>query len=256
MSSTSDDSNGGSGVATAAIQVGVGIVSSIFSGMALRSRQAATENQALNQIVQGFDQAIAQLQQAVNSGQLSVADAAAEVNSIWQWYWQSITPKIQPNRNGCASGGNCPGTAIQYAATNGVPAGFCSGNEGASCCVGCGPIRLSIERVVAVLNAGGGTAHVASIGGDKYGLQTRVGYDVTFKPPVYTSITQSVEGSISNLINGGSYSGAVVSSATGLSVSPTVGAPVVPYSTGSSSVLLLGFGAVLLLIIALMFSRK
>lgn len=175
----------------------VGIVSRIFGGMALRSKQAKNENAALNGVVQGVDQALQQLAQAYNAGAITGNEAVQAVNSIWGWYWKSITPQIQPNRNGCASGGRCPGTALQNEKTNGVPQGFCASTEGASCCVGCGPIRLTLERMVATLQAGQGVVTVAPIGGDHYGLATRPSYQIN----IMQTATSSIDKATNDLIN-------------------------------------------------------
>lgn len=188
-------------IALEGIKVVTGIVSKIFGGMALRAKQAANENSALQQVVQGFDQAIQQVSQELNQGAISLADAQSEIASIWSWYWGSLTPIIQPNRNGCSSGSACPRDARQYASTNGVPSGYCSGNIGASCCVGCGPIRLSLDSISDVLAQGGGTAKIAGIVGDHYGLQTRQAYTLDFRPPSGgQSVTKTISTSVSNLL--------------------------------------------------------
>lgn len=190
----------GASVALQLAKVGIGIVTGIFSGMAERARQATSENQALNEFVAGVDQAIKQVASDYNSGQISQNDAEAEIASIWSWYGQVVTPHIQPNRNGCASGSNCPGTATQYASTNGVPNGFCSGNEGASCCVGCGPIRLALENMSHALQAGKGTFTVPKVWGDHYGLQTREAYTISLNPPPLNNVTATVNSTIDNIL--------------------------------------------------------
>lgn len=224
------------GLAIMGAQIGIGIVAKIFGGMKLRAQQAANENIALQQIVAGFDQAVSQLQAAVNSGQLDVAGAQQEINSVWQWYWQSVTPKIQPNRNGCASGSGCPGDARSYVSSNGAPPGYCSGTIGASCCLGCGPIRLSIDSISDVLAAGGGTATIAGVAGNHYGLQTRPGYTVKFSPPPAGAIVNNIESSVGNL----------------LGLSPQGSASAGRSNTG---LLVIG-GAFLLLLGGLVFSRR
>lgn len=157
-----------------------GLISSIFGGMRLRAQQATIENQALNYAVQAFDQSLAKVNAAYLNGQINAHDAITLLQQIYSQYWSVTASKIQPNRNGCANGSNCPGTAMQYEATNGAPAGYCANGIGATCCVGCGPIRLGIERSIAVLQQGGGASSVPTIVGDHYGLQTRLGYQVSW----------------------------------------------------------------------------
>jgi hypothetical protein len=241
-------------MATVGIQLGIGIVSKIFGGMALRAKQASTESAALQQIVQGFDQAVAQIMQAVNTGQVSPAGAAQEISSVWNWYWQAITPRIQPNRNGCSSGSNCPGDARSYQSSNGAPAGYCTGTIGASCCLGCGPIRLSIDNIVDALNKGGGTATIAKVWGDRYGLQTREAYTVTFNPPSLSSgnIPGVLESIISKILPNGNPSNQIqgMTTASGAQLIPSsqqVGT--LPSFGTSSGILLLGFGFLALLLV-------
>jgi hypothetical protein len=164
---------GGVGAAAGAIQ---GAITSIFGGMKIRAQQATAENQALNYAVSAFDQSLARVNAAFNNGTIQAQEAIALIQQIYQSYWEVTATKIQPNRNGCSSGSNCPGTAMGYEATNGAPAGFCAGTIGATCCVGCGPIRLSVERAISAIQAGGGSSVVAPVIGDRYGLQTRVSY--------------------------------------------------------------------------------
>jgi hypothetical protein len=185
--SSGQDSNSGfvgaaGGPAGAAVGAISQVISSIFAGMAARAQEATVENGALNYAVQGFDQALGQINNAYNSGQIDATEAVALVQSAYQQFWQVQAPKIQPNRNGCANGSACPGTAFQYNSTRGVPSGYCANNIGATCCIGCGPIRLSVERILQVLQVGRGTTQVEIIGGDNYGLVTRPGYALTWQP--------------------------------------------------------------------------
>jgi hypothetical protein len=178
---SSGASIGGPAGAAAGAAVGLaGAVTSIFNGMAIRAQQARVENQALNYAVQAFDRALGQVNAAYNNGSIQPQDALALLSQIFQQYWGVTASKIQPNRNGCSNGAGCPGTAMQYAATNGVPAGFCAGTNGATCCVGCGPIRLSIERCIAAVQQGGGVVTIAEVWGDQYGLTTRMSYQLTW----------------------------------------------------------------------------
>jgi hypothetical protein len=233
-------------LAPIAIKSITGIFSKIFGGMALRAKQAQNENQALQQVVQGFDQAILQLQQQYNSGQLTQQQALAEIYSADQWVWQSITPAIQPNRNGCESGQNCPPQVTPGYIKCG-PAQGGSITIGASCCVGCGPIKTAIENIIAVIEAGGGVAVIPAIGGDKYGLQTRQKYSLTFKAPAFSSITQEVS--------------ATVSSLTGMGLYETNGVVQSGYSSlgggvGGSNILFFGFLGIILLLVVLLVSRR
>lgn len=183
-------------MASAAIGAVVSIASRIFGGMAARAKEATNENLALQQVIVACDSTFAQINQQYNAGNLSASDAMAEVNSVWQWYWQIMTPKIQPNRNGCGSGGGCPNAAT----SNGEPAGYCSGDIGATCCVGCGPIRLAIENISAALQAGSGNADIPTIYGNHYGVQTRAEYTLTFNAPALSNPIGAVTNTVDSLL--------------------------------------------------------
>jgi hypothetical protein len=244
-------------MAAAAIQVGAqlgsGIIKAIFGGMAQRAAEARNENVALQSCIVALDQGLAKLNEAYNAGQISENDCAAEVNSIWQWYWQIMTPNIQPNRDGCNSGSGCPGSATQYAGSNGEPNGYCKGNIGATCCVGCGPLRLSLANVTNALESGGGVSNIAIIVGNKYGVQTRPAYTLNWAAPRSTIITKGSP-ILHSILGGGSGAGAVDTSGGGSAVSAG------SFNTGgitlSPMTLLLGaIGALGIVVIALV-SRK
>lgn len=167
-------------MATAALSLGTSIIGKIFGGMALRARQATNENTALQQVIQAYDQSLTAVNQAYNAGQIDAQGVLAEMADLWQWYWQTITPQIQPNRNGCASGSNCPNAATP----DGTPHGYCTGNIGASCCVGCGPIRLGLTDIEKLMQSGGnGVTTVPEIIGNHYGVQTRAAYQLNWGTP-------------------------------------------------------------------------
>lgn len=246
-------------LAQAGIKAVTGIVQKIFGGMALRAKQAANENSGLQQVVQGFDQAIQQVSQQLNQGAISLSDAQAEIASIWSWYWSSLTPIIQPNRNGCSSGGACPGNARDYASSNGAPPGYCKGNIGASCCVGCGPIRLSLDSISDVLSAGGGTAQIAGIVGDHYGLQTRPAYTLDFRPPKGgQSVVGTIQGTVSSLfgVNGPN---SVLQHAPSNGMVPAYyqgDGSIVPYSSPTTTKYLLFGGIGIFFLLLLVILRK
>lgn len=225
-------------MASAAIGIANSIVSTIFGGMAARAKEARNENLATQQAIQAYDQALVKIAQQYNSGNLSQSDAIAEANSIWDWFWHVTTPTIQPNRNGCASGGNCP-----HASTvNGEPANYCSGNIGATCCVGCGAIQLGISNVVAALQRGSGVADIPQIYGNKYGVQDRASYQITFTAPSALNPIADVGNTVNGLLGSlglGGQSGAIAAN-TGI-----------PQSTGISPTVLIlgGFAAIALILI-------
>jgi hypothetical protein len=109
-------------------------------------------------------------------------------------FWSETVPQIQPGRNGCNGGANCPpsvapNSGSAYATT--APSSYCSGSIGAACCVGCADLQLSIDNMewaVAHADSTGQptTAFVQTVYASKYGGVNRPAYLVTFRPLIAT----------------------------------------------------------------------
>jgi hypothetical protein len=234
-------------MATAAIAPAVGALSSLLGGllggMQRRAKQATDENTAENIAVAGFDSDLKTIQQAVNNGQVTPDQAVQAVSVARSNFWNTMTPHIQPGRNGCSSGASCvkdtspnntgdlTGGAIQY------EKGYCTGNIGGTCCIGCGSIQKSIDNVLAVLNAGGGTADIITVyGNSKYGSGTRQGYTLTFShmSTPMAGINQAVSGLNAAMANGLTPQlSSLAGSALGLTPLPSGG-----FSISSTTVLI------------------
>lgn len=155
------------------------LLTSLAAGHALRTKQATDENTAMNLGVKGYDQGLAQVNAAYVARQISASDAIKLVQQIMSYYWQEVTPHIQPGRNGCQGGASCP------------PYKGCSGSIGAACCVGCydliggstpsnfppyGSMYFGVLGTIAVLQNGGGPVYYQAVIGSKYGGQARPAY--------------------------------------------------------------------------------
>lgn len=208
------------------------LLGSLLGGMAKRKAQATNENQAENVAVQGWDSDLAAIASAYNNGTVNAAEAQQAVMQAWQNFWNVVTPHIQPNRNGCNSGSNCPHLA---SSPNYEPANYCSGNIGGSCCIGCGSIQKSRDNFLAVLQAGSGTVQVLKVyGNPKYGSNDREAYTITLG---YQSTPSGAVQAAVNSLNFQNSSGVSTSfpgvtggfeSALGLSTNPTGGLQVTP----------------------------
>jgi hypothetical protein len=191
-SASRSDSGAPSGAASAAV-AGLGIVASIAGALLAahqqRMKQAQDENSAVNLGVQGYDQGMRQVNAAYNSRRIDAAGAISLVRQVMANYWALVSPRIQPGRNGCGSGGACP----PWPSTgNG-----CSGSIGAACCVGCydlaggpeahvfqtseggdgqSPYYFGAEGTLQVLMHGGGVVLYQAVLGSKYGGQNRAAY--------------------------------------------------------------------------------
>lgn len=186
-------------MATIAVNVlsqGAGVLSSLLAGHEVRVKDATNENAAVGQAVQAYDSAVSALVQSVNTGQDSIATAInwiEQQDSAIESYLESQVGK--------------PGTAW-----NG--SGTCNKACTAGCCVYFNAFKPSTLHIVAALqqvsqSGGSATAKIIPVVGNKYGLQSRQGYSVTFTPSSASpasSITSALD-SLTKSFGGGSTGG-------------------------------------------------
>lgn len=161
------------------------LVTSLANGHKVRMQQATDENSAVNLGVQGYDQGLAQVNQAFIMRSINAVEAIQLVQQIMAYYWAEVNPHIQPGRNGCNGGAACP------------PYNGCSGSIGAACCVGCydligsndtgnfppyGNMYFGILGTVQVLQQGGGSVYYQQVVGSKYGGKNRPAYVLSWVP--------------------------------------------------------------------------
>jgi hypothetical protein len=99
--------------------------------------------------------------------------------------------KIQPGRNGCNNGANCPPSvnpSSDSSTATVAAANYCSGSIGAACCVGCADLALSVSNlqwaVKQVAKTGQPqTAFIQTVFASKYGGANRPAYLVNLTPP-------------------------------------------------------------------------
>lgn len=179
--------------ALAKIPIVGGLLSSISGALLSASKQraaeAVSENSAVGKFIPYFDSELSQIMAAASAGQLSPGQASQALSQLMQAYYSSVTPHIQPGRNGCAGGGAAkpqvggpPGHGA-CSATNGY---YGCGNDktwGAACCIG-SVLGATIANMQFVLSQpNGGQAVACEIFGDKYGGASRAGYTITYTPP-------------------------------------------------------------------------
>ena len=155
------------------------ILSSLMAASAQRKAQATNENKAVGAAVPGWDAAVAQVVGAYNNGSITANQVSQLLDQIMQNFWNETGPVIQPGRNGCNAGSNCPPS---------VSLTYCSGDIGAACCVGCADLEVGVRAMnVAVQqadNTGKPTpALIPTIYPSKYGGVSRQQYTVTFAKP-------------------------------------------------------------------------
>lgn len=194
-------------MAAAAVPIALKAVSAISSLLlgqhAARLKGAQTENAAIPPAVQAFDQDLAEILQAVNSGAATPSQAIAALQKVDQDIYNNLKALVGK-----------PGTAWSDSAGM---AGKCDKTCTAACCVyhgDLGPV-LSVSQIA--LGGPGGkwgasdprlsgrTVHVPTVYGSKYGGVNRPGYDITWNPPA-TPAQQAggasgIVGTISQLIS-------------------------------------------------------
>lgn len=218
------------------------IAGALMAASAKRAAEAKDENSALNSAVQHVDQGIAQVFQALNSGQIQPQDAISLLGQIKQQYWSIVTPHIQPGRNGCNSGSGIP-IMTGVAAGDPVPSpspyygcpdsGSFNKSWGASCCAG-STIHQAIANCIYVIQKGGGTANIPKLFPSKYGFAGRAEYNVNYAPSPLASVSGVASG----------LAGPVADALTG--VAQSVGLPSQVGGVKIGTALLLLAGAIVL----------
>lgn len=184
---------GASSSAIAAVPV-IGAVVSAIAGVLIaaskkRAAEATNENTAVANGLPGWDQAVAQIVGAYNNGSINAAGVATLLETALTNFWNEVRLQIQPGRNGCNSGANCPPVTGTVSANNTNEGGnnYCSGSIGAACCVGCADLNLSTSNMIYAANAAQNgnkpvSAFVQTVYASKYGGVNRPAYTVTFTP--------------------------------------------------------------------------
>jgi hypothetical protein len=207
------------------IGAGIAIVTAIIGGLwaahEARAAGAKTENAQVSSAVQAFDGGMQAIFSAANSTDpaknISASQAATAVQQLYQQFWASCCNFTKgPGRADTSNcGASCGGPTNTSSPCSGMPYGHkCDKSCTVSCCVGCQDIKPSVDMAVALFQSGAaGTVQVCTVVGDKYGLQQRSGYSLTYTPPTVagaSSVVNSVAQGASNLLSsltGGGTSG-------------------------------------------------
>jgi hypothetical protein len=176
------------------IGTAIAVVGSIIAGLwaahEARAKGARTENAAVSSAVTAFDGGMRAIFAAANSPDpaqnISASQASQLVSQLWGQFWQAVAPFTSgPGRADASNlGTNCGGPTNMSAPCSGMPNGHkCDKSCTVSCCVGCQDIKPAVDQALAVFAAGGGSVEICTVFGDRYGLQTRAGYTLTYSPP-------------------------------------------------------------------------
>lgn len=140
------------GLATAGIGAGIGILLALFAAHEARVAGAKDENAAVNIAAPNAQSELQQIVSLYNSGQLTAQQAlqyTAQVASNFQ-------SAIAPHQTGAGQ------HATTCAASGSTP---CNKNCTAGCCVYCNTILQWVSAVTQAISAGGGTAQLSGISG-------------------------------------------------------------------------------------------
>lgn len=171
----------------------IGAIAGVFIAQSQqRAKQAVSENQAVAAAIPGWDAFIKAIVANYNNGSINSNGVTQLLDQAMSNYWSEVTPQIQPGRNGCSGGSNCPTSANPNsggATATTASSTYCSGDIGAACCVGCSDLALSVANLkwtaTTVDKTGGpGVAFVQLVSASKYGGVNRPSYTVTFIRPV------------------------------------------------------------------------
>jgi len=201
----------------AIIAGGTALIGSLLQHSA-RLTGATDENDAAKQAVPAFDDDLQSIAQGFDAGTLSQAQAITAIQQLQQNIYAFFIAQVGKPGTAWTPGGG----------------GACNKNCTVGCCLYYADMVPALNAAISVVQAGGGTVKVPTINGDKYGLQTRPGYTLTFQPaiPAIGSTLNSVTAAITGAV------GAI----TGQSTTATAASATA--ASSSSSMLLLAFAAI------------
>lgn len=175
---------------------GLSSVLSVFKQHELRYRNAKNENDAVGVAVGVFDTDLKAIFSALNSGQITQAQALQYLEASRQAWW-SYAGQFQGNP-GVAMVPCKPRTAPNACA--GPPSNSCDKTCTSACCVGCNNIEPTVANAAYVINQGGGKVNVCKVFPSPgiYGFAGREGYSVTYTKPAGT-IGTTVSGFLNSI---------------------------------------------------------
>ena len=169
------------------------LVSSLLQHSA-RLKGAKNENEAAASAVTAFDDDIAAINQAYNNGDCDAPTAVQALNALSQNIYTYLY------------------SLVGAAGTKWTANQTCNKSCTVSCCLYYDDLLPSINNAIAaVQTSGGATSQVLEVYGDKYGLQTRPGYTLTWHQTPVNDVKSALLATIDEL--------------TGKSELPNVSAP-------------------------------
>lgn len=246
---------------------GVTLVMGLLAAHDRRVQIAKEENSAVQQAVAALDTDLQTIFAAANAGDMSASVAVECCQAVSAWYWQFIGPFQQGPQRGqvsCGSNSRKPGPNVGtlQGACYGADSAPCNGKScTAGCCIGCNVIDPTLANCIWLFSQPkGGKVTACTVVGNKYGLRSRAGYVLTYKPPASVRSEEVTINKNTGVITvGATPSGRDAVISTGAIAAGSIPDSGGVYeagaalgSLGSSGLLLAGgFGLFLLLIVAL-----
>lgn len=171
----------------------VGLIGgALFGASAKRAAEAKSENAAVNQLVPSAIQGIQSIVAAVNTGQMDVPTASAQLDSIVSTFQQTIQQFA-----------NTPGSAMRPCAVDsacGIGGVQCNTGCTIGCCVLCTWLSPTVCKVKNLLaSPTGGTIQIPSMVGSHYGFTGISGFSLTYTPPAAAG---TAAGALSSITSG------------------------------------------------------
>jgi hypothetical protein len=186
----------------------VGIISALFAASAARAKGAKEENQAINEYLPAWDQALQTIFQQANAGTITAAEAISALQTLMPQWWAAAAqfrglPGVADASNG---GGDC-GTYTPQTSTPCTPTGGpgCDKSCTAFCCIGCHDLAPTVDYAAYLFSipsaqiwaAGGVQLNVCTVYASKYGATQRNSYTLTWNPPKTAATVAGVANAVS-----------------------------------------------------------
>src|SRR5580693_7809181 len=129
----------------------VGVIAGLFEASAARAKGAKEENQAINEYLPAWDQALQTIFQEANAGTITAAEAISALQTLMPQWWQAAAQfKGLPGVSDASHGGSNCGTYNPTTSTPCTPTGGpgCDKSCTAFCCIGCSDLAPTIAYAI------------------------------------------------------------------------------------------------------------
>jgi len=186
----------------------VGVIAGLFAASAARAKGAKEENQAINEYLPAWDQALQTIFQEANAGTITAAEAISALQTLMPQWWQAAAQfKGLPGVADASDGGAKCGSYNPQTSTPCTPSGGpgCTKSCTAFCCIGCYDLWPTVQYAQYLFSipaaqiwaAGGVGLNVCTVYSSKYGASQRSSYTLTWNPPKTAATVAGVANAVS-----------------------------------------------------------